>query len=189
MPDTTDSGWTADDAPAAPSPAAMPRQLSTPTTEPDPAPETEPAADGGDDDQPEASLHDLHRARAIRVENKNLRDRAKAAEQERDSLLNVVDTLRRGEVERLAAQHLRDPRDLLDRTSVAHFLTEDGHVDPNLVTAAAQELIADRPHVAAPPPVTAPPTNRPIEQLTPGASPTPRTEPTSWHSALGRLIG
>lgn len=186
----TGAGWQADDSPAdspaeaspPASPAMMPAQRPEPSQ---PAPEPQQApADEGDD----STAHDLHKARQIRSENHNLRTRLRDTEAERDGLRAVADGLRRGEVERLAAAELQDARDLLDRHDVSEFLDDSGHVDPAKVSAAARALIADRPHTAAPPVVTAPPSNRPIESLTAGASPTRKPDATTWHGALGPLV-
>ena len=150
----------------------------------------EPAAlaDADDDDEfADDDFRDMHAARKIRNENRNLRSRAKDAEGERDNLRGQVDALRRGEIERLLATELADPRDLLDRTpDITSLLDDNGYVDPARVSTA---VAADRPHLAAAPVVTAPPTDRPIESLRPGASPDRRpTEPTSWRSAIAPLL-
>jgi hypothetical protein len=188
--ETAADGWQADDAaPVEPSkppnPAAMPQRITPPA--PAQAEAEDDADDQGDDDL-DLSPHDLDKQRRLRNEARNLRERAKTAEAERDGLRAVVDNVRRGEVERLAAAELRDVRDLLDRHQLGDFLDEGGNVDPARVTAAARALIGERPHMAAPPVVTAPPTNRPIEGLTPGASPQRKPDETTWASALGPLV-
>lgn len=177
----TDSGFQPDDAPAAtPTPAAMPLQLPQAAAVADDIDEGDLDGDDFDPDR---------RVRRARNEARGLRGRLRDTEAERDGLLAVVDGLRRGEVERLAATELVDARDLLDRHAVAEFLDEAGRVDPAKVSTAAKALIADRPHVAAPPVVTVPPTNRPLESLKPGGSPQRQPEPTTWQSALGGLVG
>ncbi|KDF01934.1 hypothetical protein Y900_024145 [Mycolicibacterium aromaticivorans JS19b1 = JCM 16368] len=181
-------GFEADDTPvtppAPPSPAGMPRQITQ---------EQQAAADDDLDldDEPDDdnSLDPDRRLRRARNEARNLRGRLRDTETERDALTAVVDGLRRSEVQRLAAAELADARDLLDRHAVADFLDEAGHVDPAKVSAAARALIADRPHTAAPPVVTAPPTNRPLESLRPGASPEMQPQETTWASALRPLVG
>lgn len=186
MSDNPESGWSSDDAAAppmaSPSPAAMPQRLA-------PAPDEQPsAADDGDLDFDDPTPHDIEKQRRLRNEARNLRERAKAAEGERDALRAVVDGIRASEVARLAAAELVDARDLTDRHDLEYFLDEAGNVDPAKVTDAAQALIADRPHVAAPPIVTAPPSDRPLEGLHAGASPQRPPTATTWKSALGSLI-
>lgn len=180
--ETTSGGWQADDSPAGvetttpPSPALMPQQR--------------PQAQAPDDDRGDDAddFTDLHAARKIRSENRSLRLRMRDAETERDGLRSVVDNLRRSEVERLAAAELHDARDLLDRHELDDFLDEGGHVDPARVRAAAGALIGERPHLAAPPVVTKPPTDRPIEGLIPGGSPVRKPESTTWYSAMRPII-
>jgi hypothetical protein len=188
---TTGDGWQADDAApvepsTTPSPAAMPQRITPPA----PAQAQDDADDQGEgDDGDDLTPHDLDKQRQLRNEARNMRKRAKAAEGELDTLRSVVDGLRRGEVERLAAAELNDARDLLDRHELGDFLDEGGNVDPGKVSAAARVLVDERPHMAAPPVVTAPPTNRPIEGLTPGASPQRKAqEATTWAGALGPLV-
>ena len=183
--DATAGGWQTDGpAPAEPTtppsvtPSMMPQQRPE-------APATSAVAPEGDEHDDADDFTDLHAARKIRSENKNLRGRLRDAESERDGLQAVVDGFRRGEVERLAAAELHDARDLLDRHEVGEFLDESGNVDPGKVSAAARALTTERPHMAAPPVVTAPPTDRPIEGLTPGASPQRTPQETTWHSFLG----
>lgn len=110
---------------------------------------------------------------------------ADGAAVELEQLRGVVDNLRRGEVERLAAAELRDARDLLDRHQVGDFLDEDGYVDPARVSKAAHALISERPHMAAEPVITRPPTDRPLEGLRPGASPAPQSAGVTWKGAIG----
>jgi hypothetical protein len=188
-PDAAGSGWEADTAatvepstPPSVTPAAMPQKVAPPASAPQ-----DDADDQGDDDL-DLTPHDLDKQRRLRNEARNLRERAKTAEGELETLRTVVDGLRLGEVERLAAAELHDARDLLDRHQLGDFLDEGGHVDPAKVSTAARALIGERPHTAAPPVVTAPPTDRPIDGLIPGASPQRQPQSTTWAGALGPLV-
>jgi hypothetical protein len=63
------------------------------------------------------------------------------------------------------------------------FLDEFGAVDQAKVTEAAQQLVAERPHLARPPQAP-PPTDRPIEGLRRGASPDATPSAPSWQSFI-----
>ncbi|OOK64159.1 hypothetical protein BZL30_9220 [Mycobacterium kansasii] len=144
MPDTDNGGWVADaDAPA-PTPNAMPRRRPQPTQD---------ARAGVDERLGDDTDVDMYYVRKLRSEARGLRTRAQEAETERDTLRAALDAYHRGEVERLAASELRDPRDLLDRHQLDDFIV-DGSISVDAVRTAAQALIADRPHLAAAPPVS-----------------------------------
>lgn len=83
------------------------------------------------------------------------RTRLRETETERDALAARVEALQRREAERLAAQALGDPADLLavGDVTLADLLTPDGDVDPNAVQQATAALLRTRPRFAkAPPP-------------------------------------
>lgn len=178
----TGSGWSADTAPAdspaqpsgPPSPASMPPSTSTSAQD-----DAEPQDDADEDD-----LHDLQRAKQIRAENRNLRSRAKDAEASRDGLLAELNIYRQQQVEAVAREHLRDAGDLLARHEITEFITADG-LSVDAVKSAAAALAAERPHLAAEPVVTAPPSNRPLEGLRAGASPERAPQAVSWRDVLG----
>ena len=76
------------------------------------------------------------------------RRRLREVEAERDQLAARVEHLQHAEVTRLAGEHLQDPTDLWrgDDADLAGFLTDDGTVDPDRVTAAAHQVLAAHPH-------------------------------------------
>ena len=85
-------------------------------------------------------------AARARREAKNLRDRLRAAEAERDALTEQLDTMRTAEVHRLAGEHLARGADLTEvgAVSVADLLDETGVVDPVKVQTAAEALTTER---------------------------------------------
>ncbi|MEB3031086.1 hypothetical protein [[Mycobacterium] nativiensis] len=66
---------------------------------------------------------------------------------ERDALAQRVERMQTNELERIAAESISNPADLLALTdkTLADFLTDDGELDAELVTVAAAELLATRP--------------------------------------------
>ncbi|MCU1698263.1 MAG: hypothetical protein JWR34_4326 [Mycobacterium sp.] len=75
------------------------------------------------------------------------RQRARAAEAERDGLLAVVDGMRHAEVARLVASKLADPADLFrDGMTLADVLDAQGHVDPAKLDTIVDKVIGDHPH-------------------------------------------
>lgn len=98
-----------------------------------------------------------------------------------------IETYRRAEVERFAASVLADPKDLwLGTASANDFVGDDGTVDEARVLEHVTALAAERPHWAIenqrP---TAPPSQRPIESLRPGATSRPvEPEAPTWSSVL-----
>jgi len=65
---------------------------------------------------------------------------------ERDQLRARLDDRQRADVEALAGQRLRDGSDLWNATTLADLLTEEGEVDPALVTQAVDQLAGAKPH-------------------------------------------
>ncbi|WP_081809434.1 hypothetical protein [Mycobacterium sp. URHB0044] len=82
-------------------------------------------------------------------QNKEARYRVERneARTERDLLAARVASFQNREVERLAANHLSAPADLLTLGGVAlaDLLDDDGDIDPELVAAVAAEVLASRP--------------------------------------------
>jgi hypothetical protein len=152
------------------------------TETPDTTTAPESADDGADDglDLPQ----NLDQARKLRSENKMLRERLHTAE----TAATHLDNMRRAEVERLAGSELIDPADLWTaHPEVDGFLTDDGTIDPQRVSEAAQAITTAKPHLSVdnkkPP---RPPSDRPIEGLRPGAMPDTQTAQPTWADALRR---
>lgn len=142
----------------------------------------EPAADSLDLPQ------NLDQAKNLRSENRNLRQRAKAAEEGLEQAASRLAAMQRAEVERLASEHLFDPTDVWRAgTELASYLTEDGTIDPDKVTEAAQAITSDKPHLTAPRKAP-PPTDRPIEGLRVGASPNETPTQPTWSGAIGSRV-
>lgn len=80
------------------------------------------------------------------------RRRLRDTEAERDTLAERVATLQRREIDRLAGERLAVPADLLSLGGVelADLLGEDGVPDAEKIKAAADQLVTDRPGLAAP---------------------------------------
>jgi len=87
------------------------------------------------------------------AEAKKYRQRAQAAEAERDELRARLDTLQRAEVERIAADTLADPADLWTTgTTITDYLTEEGNIDNDKITTTITELVRAKPHWQKPQP-------------------------------------
>ncbi|SKU72003.1 Uncharacterised protein [Mycobacteroides abscessus subsp. massiliense] len=162
-------------APVAVTPAVMPPSI--PVAPAAPAPVAAPAVeDDDDDDEDDEQLDSRSRRnmRRLRNENKNLRTRAKDS----DTYLQRAET---AELQLLCLTHgITDPADIAIVQSAA---------TPEARKASAERLGAHlkaaAPAAPVAPVVTPPPTNRPIETLTPGASPEPpaavdNSYPASW---------
>jgi len=81
------------------------------------------------------------------VREQRLRARAREAETERDVLRARVDRSDTAEVERLAAEIVLDPADLMLTTTLTELRDPTtGEVDPERVRTAAEAAVADRPH-------------------------------------------
>ncbi|MGP4058886.1 hypothetical protein ACTWP6_29415 [Mycobacterium sp. 4D054] len=80
-------------------------------------------------------------------EAKKYRQRAQAAEAERDTLKTRLESLQRNEIERLAAEHLKDGTDLWrDGAQLADLLDDDGNIDPTKIADLTQTLVTAHPH-------------------------------------------
>ncbi len=84
-----------------------------------------------------------NREARYRVERNQARD-------ERDELAKRVQSLLTREAERVASKHLSEPADLFALTgkTIKDFLGEDGEVDVEAVTQAANDLLGSRPGLA-----------------------------------------
>ena len=129
--------------------------MTTPVDEQTPEPE--------DDDN---EVLDMRGVRKLRNENKRLRHLLRETEENRASDLARLAAAEKREVERQAAQVLVDPEDIW-RTDEA---TQQGWVDEKFhevigdkVREAAEAIVASKPHLARPPQVAKPPSDRPIE--------------------------
>lgn len=89
----------------------------------------------------------------VRHEAAAYRRKLRDAEKERDALAEQISGMRRGEAERLAAEHLADPSDLWrSGIELDSLLGEDGSLDPDAVKVATGKLVAERPHYRKPAP-------------------------------------
>lgn len=131
---------------------------------------------------------DLAHVRKLRSENKNLRERAKTAEDQLGTLNAQVESFRRSEIERIAATVLADPKDLwLGEVTPNDFLDDNGTLDAERVSAHVNDIAQQRPHwTLGNQQQLAPPSNRPVETLRAGATPLnyPREAPPTWSSVL-----
>lgn len=95
----------------------------------------------GQDEEPAGPLAKVRREAA------GLRGRLRDTEAERDALAERVAHLQRAEVARLASGTLAEGGDIwIAGVELAEVLNEDGNVDPDLVAAAAERVVAERPH-------------------------------------------
>lgn len=175
-------------APAAPiavTPAVMPPSI--PVTPTPPAPVAAPAVEDDDEDEDDEDDEPLdsrsrRNMRRLRSENKNLRRRANDS----DTYLQRAEA---AELQLLCVQHgITDPADIAIVQSAG---------TPEARQASAERLGAHlkaaTPAAPVAPVVTPPPTNRPIETLTPGASPEPPAAvddsyPAAWTPTHVRKI-
>lgn len=160
-------------------PASMPAHLAG--TEPE------------QDEQPPKTVEWYeNEVRKLRKESANYRTKLREAETEIGAAAAQLDAMRYREVERLAAEHLRDPADVwqAQRDMAAYLDDEYGTVDPDKVAEAAQSLVTEKPHYAADKQAAPPPTNRPIEGLRGGATPGDYSGPTqpTWADVIPRPL-
>ena len=105
------------------------------------------------------------------------RTQLRETEAERDRLAEQVGRMRRGEVERLAANRLRDPGDLwLAEVEVASLLDDDGAPDPAKIDAAISTVLEEHPGWSA--------TRRPKPTPEQGREHAPTNVGASWADAL-----
>ena len=87
----------------------------------------------------------------VSAREQRYRQRAQAAEADRNRLTELVEDMRNREIQRLVSDRLADPADLFrDGITVEDLLDEHGHVDPAHLAAAVDRLLAAHPHWAAP---------------------------------------
>ncbi|MFF4246227.1 hypothetical protein ACFYY2_17415 [Streptomyces sp. NPDC001822] len=75
-------------------------------------------------------------------------------------------------VQALAAGRFQDPQDAVDALASGSFLTEDGAVDSDAITAALNGLLERKPHWAAGPAAPRVPAPDPAQGARPGGTPT-----------------
>ena len=181
---------TPDTAQAPPTPAVMPGKLNTaptPAAIPPSVPGAEPDTDTTEASQSlDESGFDpaaIGEIRKLRRESQRLRERLRTAETETERAVTQAEALRHREVERIAAEHLVDPSDVWS-TGTDFTDPETGELDLGLVVEAAKSLTADKPHLARPS-TAPPPSDRPVEGLRAGATPTGQSNPKpSWQSVI-----
>lgn len=104
--------------------------------------ESDPDADRPESESGPPDAHDEQQAgddAGLTRRDRRYREQLRAAEAERDTLRQTVETMQRAEVERLAAGHLKKPAALWTAgVELASLLGDDGTVDPERVLAAAQ---------------------------------------------------
>jgi len=170
----------ADTPQSPPTPAVMPGRL--PDTEAAEAANTEASRSLDESGMDPAAIGEI---RKLRKEAQRLRERLRDAETDMERAITQAAAMQRADIERIASEHLADPADLWSvNPDSAELCDEYGIVDADKVAEAAKGLIADKPHYAAEKPVTAPPTDRPIENLR-SAMPTRDPAPApSWQQVI-----
>ncbi len=158
-------------------------------TESTPAPEPADVDDSEFDPRAREALQKAQReAKNLRTRLHDTEARLRAVEDNRASDLARLAAAEKRDVEREAAQVLLDAEDLWRHTDEATqqaFVDEQFHeIIPDRVREAAAAIIAQRPHLAKPPAVTAPPTDRPLESLKPAARAVEPARETSWARLL-----
>lgn len=79
------------------------------------------------------------------------RERLTAAEVKAERLAGLVESMRQGDIQRLAAGRLADPADLFrDGAKVDDMLDDDGRIDAGKVDGAIDALLKAHPHWRAP---------------------------------------
>lgn len=144
-------------------PASMPASIDTPDTEPEP-PEAE---------RPPRTMEWFeNEVKKLRKESATYRTKLREAEATIEKATAQLSAMWHSEIERIASQNLRDGSDVWQvQSDPAAFIGNNGAIDPEKVTQAAQELIESKPHYQAERKTAPPPTDRPIESLRGGASP------------------
>jgi hypothetical protein len=147
----------------------------TSDTRPEDAPDTLAPSEEPTRPEPEdaASEPQGGQVGSLRHEAAQRRRQLREVEVERDALREQLTTYQRGEVERMVAERLTAPADLFLTVELADLVGGDGRLDPEKVTAAADQAVAERPHWAV--------TGRP--NLHQGTRPAP-PEPPSFGAQL-----
>lgn len=130
----------------------MPDQHTDTQTSPDATqPASEPDSASQSTQGSDELTFDAEYVRGLRNEARRHRTALREAEQQRDALQARLDVLDRAHVERLAAERMHDPSDLLDRTDLADLRAEDGTINEAAVREQVDALVQHRPHLARPP--------------------------------------
>lgn len=129
----------------------------TPNTDPNAQPSQQPPEGGGQQPPPEdptrtdlSTLPDDVRGYigSLRQEAADHRTARREAEQERDGLRERVEASDRADVERMVGDRLASVEDFWLTTQLDDLRGENGQVDPELVTAAVEKVVEERPHWA-----------------------------------------
>lgn len=106
--------------------------------------------DATNDDTPTPDTPDAPESASDDIPTRKLRQRAQAAEADRDAANERVNALLRAEVGRLAADALSNPGDIFEYGGVdpADLTGDDGFIDPGKVADAVDALITARPGLA-----------------------------------------
>lgn len=145
-----------------------------PTTTPEPDTGTEDTATPpvAKSDDTDANDDTTRAERRQHRDSERYRSRLREVETQRDTLADRVAAMQRAEAERLASQHLRDGRDLwAGGIDLGALLDENGDLVPELVTDAARDVRAQRPHWGYSP-------SAPTSQVTSDGKPTADTGPS-----------
>lgn len=110
-------------------------------------PDTAAAVDAGESDSDDDYQgNDPKIARAFK-DAKRYRLQLRDTETERDQLATTIDGYHRAEAERLAGQHLADPRDLWrDGATVTDLLGDNGRINPDTVKDLVHGVLDAHPH-------------------------------------------
>jgi hypothetical protein len=104
-----------------------------------------------------------------KTEAEKLAERATKAEERAAAATRLATA---SKVEALAAGRFHDPQDAVDALQGAEFLTEDGGIDRDAITAALDSLLERKPHWAATAPGPRVPAPDPSQGARPGGTPT-----------------
>ncbi|OCW85075.1 hypothetical protein A8M60_07565 [Nocardia farcinica] len=109
-------------------------------------PDTAIPAEAGESDNDDYQGNDPKIARAFK-DAKRYRLQLRDTETERDQLATTLDGYHRAEAERLAGQHLADPRDLWrDGATVTDLLGDNGRINPDSVKDLVHGVLDAHPH-------------------------------------------
>lgn len=100
------------------------------------------------ENDPPDEVHQTDDVAALRTEAANRRRALRAAEAERDGLLERLDERDREDVQRLVAERLADPGDLWLSTSLDVMRDDKGRIDVSRAEAEVDRVLAEKPHWA-----------------------------------------
>ncbi len=122
---------------------------TTPTNNPIPGPvrDSEPLSGSAGVGTPESDSQAVTDASRPVPREQRYRIERNEARAERDALAQRVERMQRSEVERVAAEGLSNPADLfsLSGNDLADYLTDDGDVDTEKVSADVEAILQERP--------------------------------------------